>query len=46
MFWLVILGEARHKWESNVKVDVREKWDVKAWSGFSHLRIGSIGILL
>jgi hypothetical protein len=39
------LGRPRRRWEEGIKVDLREiGWGV--WSGFSWLRIGTVGGLL
>jgi hypothetical protein len=39
------LGSRRRRWEDGMKVDLRETgWGV--WSGFSWLRIGTVGGLL
>jgi hypothetical protein len=39
------LGRPRHRWEDGIRMDVREiVWGV--WSGFTWLRIGTVGGLL
>jgi hypothetical protein len=36
------LGRDRHRWEDNIKMDLR-KWDVVVWTGSSWLRIRTGG---
>jgi hypothetical protein len=39
------LGSSRRRWEDGIKMDLRELgWGV--WSGFTWLRIGTVGGLL
>jgi hypothetical protein len=39
------LGRPRRRWDDGIKIDLREiGWGV--WSGFSWLRIGTVGGLL
>jgi hypothetical protein len=39
------LGRTRRRWEEGIKMDLREiSWGV--WSGFTWLRIGTVGGLL
>jgi hypothetical protein len=39
------LGRPRRRWENGIKMDLREiGWGV--WSGFTWLRIGTVGRLL
>ena len=33
------LGKCRHRWEDNIKMDL--KWDVGVWSGSSWLGLGT-----
>jgi hypothetical protein len=40
-----LFGRSRHKWEGNIRMDLREMgWML--WTGFMWLRIGTIGGLL
>jgi hypothetical protein len=39
------LGRSRHRWEDNIKMDLKE-WDGEAWTGLIWLRIGTGGGLL
>jgi hypothetical protein len=36
------LGRPKRRWKDNIKKDLRE-WDVRAWTGSSWLRIGTVG---
>jgi hypothetical protein len=38
------LGRSRHRWEGNIKIDV--KCSQKSWTGFIWLRIGTVYGLL
>jgi hypothetical protein len=38
------LGRPRHRWEDNIKMDLREM-DLGMWTGFIWLRIGTGGEL-
>jgi hypothetical protein len=39
------LGRPRHRWEDGIKMDLMEfSWGV--WSGFTWLRVGTVGGLL
>jgi hypothetical protein len=40
------LGRPRHRWEDNIKMDLRERLDGGAWTGSIWLRIGTGGELL
>jgi hypothetical protein len=38
------LGRRRHRWEDNIKMDLREiGWGGVVWTGLIWFRIGSIG---
>jgi hypothetical protein len=37
-----LLGKPRHRWEANIKMDLR-KWDVGVWTGLNWLRIETGG---
>jgi hypothetical protein len=38
------LGRSRHRWNDNIKMDLREiGWDGVAWTGLIWLRIGTGG---
>jgi hypothetical protein len=38
------LGRPRHRWEDNIRMDLR--WDAVVWTGLIWLRIGTSGGLL
>jgi hypothetical protein len=41
------LGRPRRRWEDGIKMDLREiGWGGGVWSGFSWLRVGTVGGLL
>jgi hypothetical protein len=40
------LGRPRRRWEDGIKLDLREIGWRGGWSGFSWLRIGTVGGLL
>jgi hypothetical protein len=40
------LGRPRRRWEDGIKMDLREIGCGGVWSGFSWLRIGTVGGLL
>jgi hypothetical protein len=40
------LGRPRHRWEDNIKMDLREREDGVVWTGLILLRIGNSGGLL
>jgi hypothetical protein len=40
---LPVFGRSRRRWEGNIKMDLQGKWDVRAWTGSSWLRIGTGG---
>jgi hypothetical protein len=41
------LGRPRHRWEDGIKMDLWEfGWGGGVWSGFTWLRIGTVGGLL
>jgi hypothetical protein len=37
------LGRPRLRWEDDIKLDLREKWDEAVWTGFIWLGIGTCG---
>jgi hypothetical protein len=41
-----LLERQRHRWENGIKIDLREIGWGELWSGFSWLRIGTVGGLL
>jgi hypothetical protein len=40
------LGRPRHRWEDNIKMDLRERENGVVWTGLMWLRIGTSGGLL
>jgi hypothetical protein len=40
------LGRPRRRWEDGINMDLREIGCVGVWSGFTWLRIGTVGGLL
>jgi hypothetical protein len=41
------LGRPRRRWEDGIKMDLSEiGWEGGVWSGFTWLRIGTVGRLL
>jgi hypothetical protein len=40
------LGRPRHRWKGGIKIDLREIGWGGGWSGFTWLRIGTVGGLL
>jgi hypothetical protein len=40
------LGDPRHRWGYNIKIDLGMNWDVVLWTELSWLRIGTGGGLL